>query len=93
MRSRRDYGIEAMTVRPMRESVRVEFHLSGGYTRVVYERVQDCRVEIPTAAIPDHLRPIGSRFIVVFAGVTPDEDDTIDELRVASQIRVEELAS
>ena len=79
-----------MITRPMREPVRVEFHLSGGYTRVIYERASSS-IDIPTAAIPHHLRPIGSRFLIAFQGIAPESHDTIDELRAACVVSVEEL--
>jgi hypothetical protein len=80
-----------MVIRQMREPVRVEFHQSGGSTRVGYERVPGQWIDIPTDAIPRHLRALGSRFILVFQGITPERQDTAEELRVASQVAVEEL--
>jgi hypothetical protein len=47
-------------------------------------------VVIPTAVIPLHLRQIGSRFILVGNGITPDKYDTIEEIRAAIRVRVEE---
>jgi hypothetical protein len=76
-----------------REPVRVEFHLSGGQTRVVYERVPQHGVDIPTSAIPYHLRPLGSRFVLVIPGNRPADPNEVDldELRAAWAVRVEEL--
>ena len=74
---------DGMQKRPFREPVRVEFHLSEGVTRVVYERVPNSWLEIPTADIPPHLRHIGSRFILVGNGITPEKGDSIEEIRAA----------
>ena len=76
---------------PYREPVRVEFHLSGGYTREVFERVPGAWRDIATASIPPHLRLLGSRFVLVYYGITPEEHDTTAEIRAAIIDRVEEL--
>jgi len=57
-------------MRIVEESVRVMFHLNG-YTKVILERtigvgLADGGVawEIPTDQIPQHLRAIGSKFVI-----------------------------
>ena len=77
--------------RPFRAIVRVEFHLGEGYTRVVFERGAGAWRDIPTDAIPFHLRRLGSRFLLVFDGLSPEETDSIDEIRAAITTRIEEL--
>ena len=54
------------------EPVKILFHLNEGFTRVILERtigvgLADGGVEqeIPTEIIPDHLRKIGSCFILI----------------------------
>jgi hypothetical protein len=66
------------------ESVaRVEFHLDGGFTRVVLEDLYydgaEPRWEIPTDLIPRTLRSIGSRFLL--SGEFPDPDSEPDAVR------------
>ncbi|AFY88182.1 MULTISPECIES: hypothetical protein [Chroococcidiopsis] len=53
------------------EPVRVDFHLDGGYTRVILERLVrkgmldgEWYWEISTSSIPPNLRNIGSRFLL-----------------------------
>lgn len=70
---------------PYREPVRVEFHL------VAFERVPGAWRDVPTATIPLHLRRLGSRFLLVFFGITPEEQDTAEEIRAAITERIEEL--
>ena len=68
-------------------------HLPGGSTRLVLPEVAhgEIRVEIPTEAIPLHLRGLGSRFIVVQPRFTPEPTDTIEAVRaMCSGVRVEE---
>ncbi|MEH2172421.1 hypothetical protein [Nostoc sp.] len=55
-----------------RETVRVIFHMNGGYTRVVWERSENTVwagigwiFDIPTYVIPSDLRGIGSRFLLL----------------------------
>ena len=79
-----------MDKRPFREPVRVHFHLTGGFTRVIYDRVPTHWLEIPTADIPTHLRRIGSRFTLVGNSITPDKDDSIEAIRAAISLKVEE---
>ena len=84
-------AIEMKKRGPYREPVRVEFHLSGGYTRVVFERVPGAWRDIPTSSIPPHLLRLGSRFLLVYYGITPEEQDTPAEIRAAIVERIEEL--
>ena len=58
-----------------REPARVLMHLNEGYTKVSLERTEGVGLadggitwDIPTAAIPAHLRAIGSRFVIVRSG-------------------------
>ncbi|MGL4619117.1 hypothetical protein [Chroococcidiopsis sp.] len=61
-----------MSLRWRFEPVRVDFHLDGGYTRVMLERLVGLGMldeegwywEIPTVSIPPNLRNIGSRFLL-----------------------------
>jgi len=83
----------------VREPVRVLMHLNGGYTKVIVERTEGIGLadggiewEIPTAKIPQHLRRIGSRFIVASEAIWPGEKDTIESLKEAcSRIEIEEF--
>jgi hypothetical protein len=83
----------------VREPVRVLMHLNGDYTKVIVERTEGRGLvdggiewEIPTAKIPQHLRSIGSRFIVNSEAIWPEETDTIESLKEAcSRIEIEEL--
>ena len=68
----------------VREPVRVLFHLSGGYTKVFYDRAA-IAVDIPTNEIPAHLRKIGSHFILSFHAVSQENADSIEDLRAAAR--------
>lgn len=81
-----------------REPVRVTMHLNEGYTKVVLERtvglgMADGGIEwdIPTEIIPPHLRPIGSRFILVSADREPQEDDYANRVQRNLSLEVEEI--
>ncbi|HXG67146.1 MAG TPA: hypothetical protein VNO70_18735 [Blastocatellia bacterium] len=82
-----------------REPVRVLMHLNGGHTKVLLERTSGLGLadggiewDIPTDAIPLHLRKIGSRFIVASATIIPEESDKVEDIRRAiSEITIEEL--
>jgi len=63
----------------MRETGRVLFHLNG-YTKVMLERTEGVGManfgivwDIETELIPFHLRQIGSRFIVQYTPLSPEE--------------------
>jgi hypothetical protein len=80
----------------MREPARVLFHLNG-YTKVLLERTEGAGMadggivwEISTDLISAHLRKIGSRFIVQYAPLTPEEMNNVDAIRGAKN-RVEIL--
>jgi hypothetical protein len=82
-----------MRVQPFAEPVRLLFHLPEGYTRVLPKRFEGMGLtdgsigwDIPTAAIPSHLRGIGSRFFVIGQHVFPEEHDTVDEPRAAARL-------
>ena len=55
-------------------------HLDGGFTRVRLTRVEHCW-DISTAAIPVHLRTIGSELLIVTPRFTPEDHDTADDIR------------
>jgi hypothetical protein len=88
-------------VKPLRETVRLVAHMSEGYSRVLLESTEGVGMayggicwEIPTARIPQHLRGIGARFVVI-AG-NPSQADvermTPLELREALQeLEIEEI--
>lgn len=66
-----------------RETVKVVFHLNGGYTRLIWERSENTVwagtgwiFDIPTHLIPYDLRVIGSRFLlsIVKSNVNNCED-------------------
>jgi hypothetical protein len=87
-----------MILTPFREPARLLFYMSEGYTRVTLERFEGlgmanggCDWDIPTAAIPGHLRRIGSRFVLVGHFVRPEDRDGPDEMRkVLRSIQVED---
>jgi hypothetical protein len=86
-------------LRLFREPVRVLFHLSEGYTRVLPERFEGIGMtdgsigyDIPTKAIPAHLRVLGSRFLLIGQYVTPEEQDSWEDIRVALRsLQIQEL--
>jgi len=88
-----------MRLKPFAEPARVLFHLSEGYTKVLLERTEGVGQanggidwDIPTESIPQHLRHIGARFLLVGESIWPEEHDTAEELRAAlGRVRVEEL--
>ena len=69
------------------EPVRVEFHLDGGYTKVILERAIHWGMmdridwDIPTNSIPPDLRIIGSRFLLSMSSRDPNEHDMFEEIR------------
>jgi hypothetical protein len=60
------------------EEVRVDFHLNGGYTKLLIirfinnEHFNNPYIDIPTKDIPNHLRKMGTHFILKI-----NEDDSI----------------
>lgn len=85
-----------MKERVIREPARVLFHLNG-YTKVLLERTEGVGMAdggivwgISTDLIPAHLRRIGSRFIVQYAPLSPEEMNDVDAIRGAKD-RVEIL--
>lgn len=57
----------------MKEPVQVQFHLNGGYTKLLLERYKNNgqafpAIDIPTNKIPAHLRKIGSHFEIIIEG-------------------------
>lgn len=75
-----------------REPVRVLFHQNGGFTRLEYLRLGHW-VEIRTEIIPQDLRKIGSRFILSFGAIRPEQSDSAHDLRqaLASMYHVERM--
>ena len=66
--------------------VRVVFHKNDQYTRVditdeLGERLPFPPLEIRTGVIPFELRQIGSRFLLKWRSIWPEESDTIDLIR------------
>lgn len=87
------------TSSPFREPVRVLMHLNGGYTRVSVVRSEGQGLangagvwDIPTAAIPSHLRPIGSQFLAVVQRFAPEDHDSPEDIRrMIEQLEIHEL--
>lgn len=81
------------------EPVRVEFHLDGGYTKILLERLwgmTDAEIDwdIPTNSIPPDLRTIGSRFLLSRSSRDPNQHDRFEEIRAAyPDLRIVRLAS
>ena len=81
------------------ETARVLFHLNG-YTKVLLERTEGVSMadggimwEISTDLIPAHLRRIGSRVIVRYAPLTPEETNNVDAIRGAKdRVEIQELS-
>lgn len=88
-----------MNLHPLRETVRVVMHLPGGYTKVTLEKFEGKGLadgsigwDIPTEAIPPHLRAIGSRFFATMNCVHPEKIDDAEDLRLAVRnVKIEEL--
>jgi hypothetical protein len=79
---------------PFRLAARVEMHLPGGWTRIIFFAIThgDIRNDIPTEAIPLHLRPIRSEFLVIMPRFSVEPTDSIEEIRnMCRQVQVEEL--
>jgi hypothetical protein len=74
-------------------------HLNGGYTRVSVVRSEGAGMadggitwDIPTEAIPPHLRAIGSMSLAVVPSFTPEDHDSGDDIRrMIEQIEIREL--
>jgi hypothetical protein len=79
-----------------RETVKVIFHLDGGYTRVAWERSENTAwagtgwtFDIPTHVIPYDLRAIGSRFLLSIIKPNPNDRGNVGKFWVYEQaIRV-----
>ena len=82
----------------LREKVRVMMHLPEGYTKVLVERTLGVGManggvywDIPTSAIPPHLRQMGSRFLLETAGLSGKleaENMSAEEIRSALRLLV-----
>lgn len=74
-------------------------HLDSGFTKVSVVRTEGQGLadggitwDIPTSAIPVHLRSIGSRFVVVAQRFTPEASDSAEHIReMRQQIQIEEI--
>jgi hypothetical protein len=87
----------------LRETVRLVMHMSEGYSRVILESTEGMGMayggvcwEIPTERIPQHLRAIGSRFVVTAESPSQAEVEnmTPQELRATLQeLKIEEIPS
>lgn len=71
----------------IREPARVLFHLNG-YTKVLLKHTEGVGLtdggivwDISTEIIPPHLRKIGSRFIVQYTPLSPEEMNDVDAIR------------
>ncbi len=80
----------------LREPARILFHLDHGYTKISLERTEGkglayggAEWDIPTASIPPYLRKIGARFIIITDTITPEENDSVEDIRKEQLIRVE----
>ena len=85
---------EMISSAPFRHPAIVEMHLPGGFTQVrLYKLAHGYGFwEIPTEAIPSHLRSIGSKFIVTVPRFAVEETDTPESLRAESRrVYVEEI--
>jgi len=85
---------------PFKEPAQLLMHLNSGFTKVILlgtkgQGLADGGVtwEIPTEVIPAHLRPVGSRFIVVAPRFTPEVSDSAETIReMCRQIQIEEMS-
>jgi hypothetical protein len=81
----------------LRKKVKVTMHLPAGYTRVLFDdsvSVGGISVDIPTDAIPFHLRGIGSEFIMIattLTGQAEAEKMTPEEIRRVQTVSIEEI--
>ncbi|MEH2139864.1 hypothetical protein [Nostoc sp.] len=71
-----------------RETVRIIFHLDGGYTKVIWERSENTAwagtgwiFDIPTHVIPNELRIIGSRFLLSIVKSNANPGENIKDIR------------
>ena len=67
---------------------RVLCHLNAGFLRVemtdaVGDRINMPNFEVPKDNIPPHLRAVGSRFLLRWSAIWPEDHDTVDEYRDA----------
>lgn len=79
--------------------VRVEFHMSGGYTHVQWlnapAMAESGRFEVPTHAIPFDLRRVGSEFVVVLSDIDRTTAADAEELRrrIRDSVTIERLTA
>ena len=83
-----------MRVNTYENWARVTFHLNGGFLRVEITDESGVRLnmptfDLPTDKIPPHLRAIGSRFLLRWNAIWPDDDDPVDQYRDAMADSVE----
>ena len=75
------------------------FHLNG-HTKVMVERTEGVGLadggivwEMPTEIIPAHLRQIGSRFLVEYTLVSPEEMKDVESMReLKNRVEILELS-
>jgi hypothetical protein len=84
MRGRYDESVP----QPIRQIARVAWHLNGGFTTLEWEAA-GARIDVPTADIPEQLRKIGSRVVVVIHPVDRNKLNTEEELRRALRYGIE----
>ena len=61
-------------------------------TDTVGDRINMPNFEVPADNIPPHLRGIGSRFLLRWSAIWPEERDTVDEHRAAMAKSFEVIA-
>ena len=84
---------------PFREPTRVLWHGNGGVTCVSLTRYDGqglanggVKWDIATGSIPIHLRAIGSEFLVICPRFTPEDGDSIEDVRrMCASVEVREL--
>ena len=86
-----------MRVNTYENWARVLCHLNGGFLRVEItdaagDRINMPNFEVPVDNIPPHLRGIGSRFLLRWSVIWPEEHNTIDEQRAAMAKSFEVIA-
>ena len=84
-----------------REKVKLVMHLPGGYSKVLLESTIDVGLasgaihwDIPTEAIPLHLRGFGCRPLVIasyVSGKSEAEEMTAEQIRGADRVYVQEI--
>ena len=71
---------------------KVSFHLDHGYTRIQFLQPPHNGWDIPTSAIPSHLRKIGTPIKISASALWPENNDSPEQLRDAQWILVEDAS-